>query len=101
MSDRAELDAARREAEAALPPGWRLDGHVDYESFRGPGFTLATYSMAAVGPDGTGVIAVGLSRPAAYRCLARRLRGELTESDCWAPPSPPVEPPRPRRGLFR
>lgn len=86
--DKAQVEMARREAEAALPPGWKL-GKTDLEIFRGPKVKLWTYSACAEGPGGAGALAIGLSQAAAYHHLARRLRGELDETDGWAPPLPP------------
>ncbi len=82
-----QIKLARQDAEAALPAGWRL-GKSEHERYSGPGFKLDTYSATAEGPDGDGSLAIGLDEAAAWRQLARRLRGELLESEGWAPPLP-------------
>ena len=55
-----ELQAARAEAEASLPPGWKIY-RSDSERFRVPAGHITTYGICAVGPsDQTSlVIAVG------------------------------------------
>lgn len=85
--EEAEIEAARQEAAAALPTGWEL-GRSDNERYNTPGLKLDTASAAASGPGGEVVMAIALSEAAAWRLLARRLRGEVQESDGWIPPIP-------------
>ena len=83
--EKAEIAAARAEAEAELPPGWRIE-YSDYESFMVPTGSLATYGILAMGPTDERMLAVGVGEANAYRQLIRHLRGELPVAEAWAPP---------------
>ncbi len=82
---KAEIDAARREAEAALPSGWRLE-YSDYEAFSLPGGRLETYGILAMGPADERLLVVGVGEANSYRQLVRHLHGDLPAADAWAPP---------------
>ena len=88
---KAELEAARGEAEAALPPGWRLE-YSDPEWFTVPDGILKTYGILAMGPADERLLAVGVGEPNAYRQLVRHLRGELPVAEGWSPPLDEVTP---------
>ena len=91
--ERAEKKAAREEAEAALPPGWKLRG-TDREGFKWfdePYRILRAWAALAESESGEQAIAVATSEAEAYRHLARRLRGDLDEAPGWAPPTGSVE----------
>jgi hypothetical protein len=92
-----------REARRALPHGWELRP-PDHERFRLPGQEVVTYSIGASGPAGEAFVVVGLGEEGAYRQVARKLRGELEETDGWVPQIPPataVSPEAPRPRSFR
>jgi hypothetical protein len=82
---------ARQEAMDALPEGWTLLGadHERFGLFR-PG--MDAWAASAEGPHGERTLAVGLTEQNAYIQLARRLRGELPESEGWAPPDHMLNP---------
>jgi hypothetical protein len=73
--------AARAEALALLPEGTDLM-NVDSESFG----RIPVYAVVVHTPDDLGTAGVGLNRADAWRALAGRLRGELSESAVWLPP---------------
>ena len=81
-----EVEAARQEVLAALPPGWRFDG-TSSDTHGVPGAKLTPHAAVAAGPDGEVAMAMSLDEPSALRHLARRLRGELEVTDAWAPPA--------------
>ena len=83
--EKAEIAAARAEAEAELPSGWRIE-YSDLESFRAPNGRLKTYGILAMGPADERMLAVGVGEGSAYRQLTRHLRGELAVTEAWAPP---------------
>lgn len=91
-----ELDAARAEAEAALPPGWQIH-RSDLESFRVPTGVVETYGICAVGPGDESALVVAVGEANAYRHFARHVRGELDVADGWAVPLAAVAPRRPLR----
>jgi hypothetical protein len=76
-----------REARRSLPDGWRLD-YPDRERFRLPGQEVLTHVIGASGPGGEAFVVVGLGEQGAYRQVARKLRGDLEESDGWVPQIP-------------
>ena len=80
-----ELEAARADAEAALPDGWQLVG-TDRESFSWLEPNVTVHGALASGPGSQHAVALALTEAEAYRQLARRLRDELEVSDGWAPP---------------
>ena len=86
----AEVEQAFAELTAALPDGWQ-PYDVDRERFRLPGRKLETYAVSAVGPGGEAALVLAVGEANAYRQLTRRLRGELTVTEAWAPPIPPPE----------
>ena len=88
-----ELDAARAEAEAALPPGWEIY-RSDLESFRVPGGVVKTYGICATGPGDESALVIAVGEANAYRHFARHMRGELESADGWAVPLTDVEPRR-------
>jgi PAS domain-containing protein len=81
----AEVEAALRDAVAALPDGWQMYD-VDRERFRVAGRKLEVFGVSAVGAGGDGALVLAVGEANAYRQLARRLRGELEPTDVWAPP---------------
>ena len=86
------IEAARAEAEAALPPGWEIR-RSDLETFRIPTGRIYTYGICAAGPgphDQALVIAVGEAN--AYRYFARFMRGEFEPAEGWAVPLEDVDP---------
>lgn len=92
--DDPDLVAARADAEGALPEGWKL-AEEDREGFLLPGphtqISLDVWAAAAEGPNGELELAVACDKAGAYIALARRLRGDLEETDGWAPPMQHVE----------
>jgi hypothetical protein len=88
------LVAARADAEGALPEGWKL-AEEDREGFLLPGphtqIALDVWAAAAEGPNGELELAVACDKAGAYIALARRLRGDLEETDGWAPPVQHIE----------
>ena len=89
------LQAARADAESALPEGWKL-AEDDREGFLIEGadkanITLDVWAAAAEGPNGELEVAVACEQAGAYRALAQRLRGELETTETWAPPSRYIE----------
>ena len=82
---KAEIEAARAEAEAALEPGWSIE-YADLEAFAVPGGRLKTYGVLAMGPGEERALAVGVGEANAYRQLVRHLRGGLPTAEAWAPP---------------
>lgn len=85
-----ELDAARTEAEGALPPGWEIHA-VDPESFRVPAGKILTYGISAYGPAGEKALVVAVGKVNAYRQLTRLLHGELDPTESWGVPLGPPE----------
>jgi hypothetical protein len=83
--EQSERQAARAEALADLPDGWEL-GHGDRERFGAGSDGVAVYGAVATGPEGAGVLGLGLSEPDALRAAVRGVRGEVPLSDAWAPP---------------
>jgi hypothetical protein len=86
--DDPNLVAARADAEAALPEGWKL-AEEDREGFLLVGSTnisLDVWAAAAEGPNGELELAVACDKAGAYIALARRLSGDLETTDSWAPP---------------
>jgi hypothetical protein len=87
--DDPNLAAARTDAEGALAEGWKLS-EEDREGFllSGPRTQIAldVWAAAAEGPNGELELAVACDKAGAYLALARRLRGDLEETDAWAPP---------------
>jgi hypothetical protein len=87
--DDPNLVAARADAESALAEGWKL-AEEDREGFllAGPQtqISLDVWAAAAEGPNGELELAVACDKAGAYIALARRLRGDLEETDGWAPP---------------
>ena len=81
------LEAARAEAEGALPEGWELVGS-DKESFGWVEADIVVHGALATGPAGEFAVAIAVTESEAFRQLARRLRGKLEVSDGWAPPVP-------------
>ena len=71
---------ARQEALGLLPEGSR-PMNVDSEPFGG----ITVFAVVAQTPDRLGLAGAGLSRAEAWRALAERLRGELTETGVWVP----------------
>jgi hypothetical protein len=95
-----EMSDPEREARSALPAGWTLE-LPDRERFRLPGREVETYAVGAWGPGGDAFVVMGLEEDGAYRQVVRRMRGELEETEGWAPPIPSAaerasEPPNPR-----
>ncbi|MGH8970444.1 MAG: hypothetical protein ACRDV1_10900 [Actinomycetes bacterium] len=85
---RAEVDHAKVAAQAALPPGWRLE-RADLERFRLPTGSVETWAMSASGPGDDDVrLAVGIGQAGGYRALEALLRGAIEPTDMWAPPLP-------------
>jgi hypothetical protein len=89
-SEDVELELAREEAQGALPEGWRLDD-TDREHYMTGEHGFNSWAALATGPGGEVAAAVALTEAEALRQLARRLRGELEESDGWSPPLTRVE----------
>jgi hypothetical protein len=85
-----DVSRARSEAEQELPDGWRIV-EADRENFSAGDHSMDVWGAFAEGPGGEVTVAVAASEAEAYRQLAGRLRGELEESDGWAPPLTGVE----------
>jgi hypothetical protein len=93
LFDRSEDDpnliAARADAEATLPEGWKL-AEEDRERFLlvGPQtqISLEVWAAAAEGPNGELELAVACHKADAYTALARRLGGDLDTTEAWSPP---------------
>ena len=80
-----EVEAAKMEAEDALPPGWEIHV-VDPEWFWVPAGKVVTYGISAYGPSGEKALVLGVGKVNAYRQLTRLMRGELEKSESWAVP---------------
>ena len=80
-----QLEAARAEAEASLPPGWQIY-RSDRERFSVPQGRVTTYAISAVGPTDERALVIAVGEPNAYRQLARLMRGELEPSEAWSVP---------------
>jgi hypothetical protein len=88
-----EVEAARQEAQAALPDAWALRG-TDREGFQWfdePYVIVRAWAALAEGPGNERMVAIAADEATAYRQLARRLRGDLDEREGWAPPSAAIE----------
>lgn len=81
----AELDAAREDAQAALPAGWDLM-KPDRERFGSGTDGVVVFGSAACDADGRGILGLGLSQPESLRALAAAARGDAPLADAWAPP---------------
>ncbi len=94
QKDDPDVDAARAEAEAALPVGWTL-AEEDREAFHLVGadrdISLDVWAAAAEGPGEALELAIACDKAGAFRALAARLRGDLPTSDAWSPPPGFVE----------
>ena len=76
-----EDEAAARQAALDLLPEGSRPMNVDSEPFGG----ITVFAVVAQTPDRLGLAGAGLSRAEAWRALAERLRGELTETGVWVP----------------
>jgi hypothetical protein len=92
-----EVEAAEREAAAALGEGWEFE-LPDYERFRLPGALVEVYAVAAHRQERELALVVVVGKANAFRQLVRRVRGDLEVTPAWALPLPFLEPKR--RGEF-
>ena len=89
-----ELQAARAEAEASLPPGWKIY-RSDSERFRVPAGHITTYGICATGPSDQHSLVIAVGEANAYRHFARHMRGGLDFADGWAIPLTNIRPAKP------
>lgn len=85
-----EVEAAKTEAENALPPGSQIHV-VDPEWFWVPAGKVVTYGISAYGPARDKALVVAVGEANAYRQLTRLMRGDLQKSESWAVPLDAVE----------
>jgi hypothetical protein len=88
-----EVEAARQEAQAALPDAWalRATDREGFQWFDEPYVIVRAWAALAEGPGNERMVAIAADEATAYRQLARRLRGDLDEREGWAPPSAAIE----------
>ena len=89
LARKAEVEAAKQEATAAMPAGWTV-ADADRERYGAGQEALVAYGAVATGPGGEHVVGIGLTQVEAYRTVARALRGDVEEAGAWAPPIPPL-----------
>jgi hypothetical protein len=92
-----DVEAARAEAEAALPSGWEIY-RSDREKLRVPGGRVVTYAISASGPSDETALVVAVGEANAFRQFAKLMRGELTAAEGWSVPLTTIDP-KPPKGV--
>ena len=85
------VEAAKQEVKAVMPPGWELRDWGDSERFSLPEARITVWGAWASG-DGKYAIAFGRDEADAYRQVAARLQGRLEKRIAWRPPMEWHEP---------
>ena len=80
----AQEEAERQDANAALPAGWSVSD-PDRERYGAGKDGIDAWAALATGPGGQKIVGVALSKAGAYEVVLRGVRGEIPETDAWAP----------------
>lgn len=81
----AQRDLERQEAMEGLPDGWSIFD-ADRERYGVGSGGVEAYGVVATGPAGERAVGLALTKTGAYEMAKRAIRGDVEETDAWAPP---------------